>query len=317
MPNGTVEFQNLFVSPHGGGMEINMIIDSHAHYAHARFDVEIPYLRAQNGEYTVCRADREGLLAEMRKHHIVGFIEPSIGFDSIEKQLTLVSEHRAFMWAALGVHPTRCIHTAWENRQKVKEYAENNNIIAIGETGLDYHYPREKQHRLRQKRWFVYQLKLADRLRLPLVLHIRMADKDALKILKKYKTRLHGGVVHCFTGDHRLAEEYIALGFTIGIGGKLLCDDAEGHALRDTVAHVPSDALLVETDAPYVLPDIDELICSGHQRKKLCNSSLILPMVIRRIAELRGEDPEAIEDTIYRNTVRVFKLSVDGDDAHP
>lgn len=289
-----------------------MIIDSHAHYAHARFDAEVPYLSERDGEYAVCRADREGLFSELQKNGIAGVIEPSIGFDNIEKQLTVVSEHRSRMWAAIGVHPTRCIRTAWKHRKKLREYAEDGNIVAIGETGLDYHYPREKQHRLRQKRWFVYQLKLAHRLKLPLILHIRAADTDALKILKKYKTRIHGGVAHCFTGDFRLAEKYIELGLTIGIGGKLLWDDEEGRTLRDTVKRVPLTCLVVETDAPFVLPDVDDRLCRGNQRKKLCNSSLILPTVIRKIAELRGEPLETVEETICQNTVRVFKLPVDG-----
>ncbi len=293
-----------------------MIIDSHAHYAHPRFDTEFPYLDRENGAYTVSRAHREELLAEMRDQQIVGFIEPSIGFDSIEKQLKLVSAHSPYMWAAIGVHPTRCIHTPWKNRKKVTEYAEESHPIAIGETGLDYHYPRNQQHRLRQKRWFVYQLKLAHRLNLPLVLHIREADGDALKILKKYRALLHGGVVHCFGGDHRLAEEYISLGFTIGIGGKLLCPDEQGRALCDTVKHVPLTHLLVETDAPFVLPDTAELTCSGNQRKKLCNSSLILPAVIRKIAELRGESHETVEETIYQNTVRTFGLRINGGGHH-
>ena len=293
-----------------------MIIDSHAHYAHPRFDTEFPYLDREDNTYTVNRADREALLADMREQQIVGFIEPSIGFDSIEKQLKLVAAHSPYMWAAIGIHPTRCIHTPWKSRKKVAQYAEEAHPIAIGETGLDYHYPRNQQNRLRQKRWFIYQLKLAHRLGLPLVLHIREADRDALKILKKYRSLLHGGVVHCFGGDHHLAEEYIGLGFTVGIGGKLLCSDDQGKILCDTVKHIPLTSLLVETDAPFVLPDIADLPCSGNQRKKICNSSLILPIVIQKIAELRGESCKAVEDTIYQNTVKTFGLRVNGGNHH-
>lgn len=285
-----------------------MIIDSHAHYAHVRFDGEFPYLRPQDGEYTVCRDNREDLLAELKSCGIIGAIEPSIGFDNIEKQLSLVSDHRDFMWVALGVHPTRCFKTLRKNRKKLSELAEGSDIIAIGETGLDYHYPRMKQHRLCQKAWFVYQLKLADRLGLPLVLHVRDADRDAFKILKKYKDRLHGGVAHCFTGDYLTAQEYIDLGFSLGIGGYLLWDDEEGRRLQDTVRRVPLSSLLVETDAPYVLPDVGELTGSKKQLKKLCNSSLILPAIIEKIARLKGESYETVEYAVYQNTVRTFRL---------
>lgn len=287
-----------------------MIIDSHAHYTHKRFDVEVPYLCAQDGEWAVRYADRETLFAEMQKNNIVGVIEPSIEFDGIEKQRKIASKHRAYMSTAFGVHPTRCVNTAWKNRKELKNYAEKADIIAIGETGLDYHLPRKKQHRLYQKRWFVYQLKLADHLKLPLILHTRDADKDALKILKKYKKRIHGGVVHCFTGDRLLAEKYITLGFVIGIGGKLLCDDEAGRILSDTVKHVPLSSILVETDAPFVFPDVSELAYSGNQRKKLCNSSLILPAVIRKIAELKEESYTTVENILYQNTLRVFNLNI-------
>ncbi|MBQ9117521.1 MAG: TatD family hydrolase [Clostridia bacterium] len=285
-----------------------MIIDSHAHYAYPRFDAEIPYLCETDGKWDVRRAGREQLIKEMRESNIVGFIEPSIGFDAIPAQLETVKMHSEYMWAALGVHPTRCFSTAWANRKRVAEMAERENIIAIGETGLDYHYSRKEQHRLRQIMWFIYQIRLADRLRLPLVLHIRMADRDALRILRMNKKRLHGGVVHCFGGDSALAKQYETLGFAVGIGGKLLSDNEQGRALSDTVRNAPLSTLLVETDAPYVIPETRDIPCGANQRKKLCNSSFILPAVIRRIAELRGEPCEAVEKAIYENTVRVFGL---------
>lgn len=290
-----------------------MIIDSHAHYAHAWFDREFPFLCEKEGAWDVHRGDRETLFAEMERSGIVGAIEPSIGFDAIEGQCGLVAAHRGYLWAAVGVHPTRCIHTAWSKRKKLARYAEQKEIIAIGETGLDYHHPRKKQYRLRQMRWFCYQLRLADRLNLPLILHIRAADGHALSILKRYKKRLHGGVVHCFTGDYSLAKQYLSLGFALGIGAKLLCDDAQGRALCDAVRQVPLSCLLAETDAPFVLPDVSDLSCSSHQRKKLCNSSMILPAVIRKIATVRGEAYETVEAALFENTVRVFHLAFTND----
>jgi TatD DNase family protein len=285
-----------------------MIIDSHAHYAHPRFDTETPCLGRENQEWSIFRAQREELLQELRRQGIAGVVEPSIGFDAIGGQLALAEAQRPFFHAAVGVHPTRCIHTPWKNRREVSRLAENTPLVAIGEAGLDYHHPRRDQHRLRQKRWFIYQIKLADELGLPLILHIRAADEDGLRILNRYRNRLHGGVAHCFVGDYRTAERYIALGLTIGIGGKLLCDDEEGRTLCETVRRVPLSAILVETDAPYVLPDLGDTPCGKHQRRKLCNTSLILPAVIRRIAELRGEPCGEVEETIFQNTLRVFGL---------
>ena len=291
-----------------------MIIDSHTHYAHARYDHEFPYPEEQNGIYSVQRATREQLLANMKTNGIVGIIEAAIGLDGIENQIALASGSSLCTWITVGVHPTRCIHTPWKFRKKVTDYANTANPVAIGETGLDYHYPRKKQHRLRQNIWFRYHLRLADRLKLPLVLHIRSADKYALPILQKYRFRLHGGVVHCFSGDAALAEQYINLGFALGIGGKLLCDDEQGKTLCETIKHVPLDALVAETDAPFVLPDMGKLPCSRKQLRKLCNSSLILPAVIRKIAELKSQDYETTERAIYRNTIRIFRLPIREDD---
>ena len=293
-----------------------MIIDSHAHYAHKRFDGEFPCLSEQDGTYSVSRIDRESLFKQMYERGIVGAVEASIGMDQIENQLALSTDSHVRIWKTVGVHPTRCIYTPWKKRKVLKAYAETASPIAIGETGLDYHHPRMKQRRLRQHMWFHYQLRLADRLQLPLILHIRNADPYALPILKKYQSRLHGGVVHCFSGDIAIAEEYISLGFALGIGGKLLCNDEQSKILGETVKRVPLTSLLAETDAPFVLPETGELSCSKKQFKKLVNSSLILPAVIRKIAELRNEDEKTVENAIYRNTLRVFRLNEQGDGAN-
>ncbi len=293
-----------------------MIIDSHVHYAHARYNTEFPYLDGSADAYSICRADRAGMIEDMKQKGIGGFIEASINFDDIDKQLSVVSKHSDYMWYSLGIHPAGCYRTPFSGRDALAAYAEKNHPVAIGETGLDYHYPRMRQHRLKQMRWFVYQIKLADKLNLPLVLHIRDAHRDALRILKKYRRILHGGVVHCFRGDEKLANEYISLGFVIGIGGKLLGGGEEAKMIGEAVRGIPLSSIVVETDAPYVLPDLPDLACSNKQRHKLCNSSLILPVVIRTIAELRGEEVSRVEDVIFENTVRVFRLPADGGNAH-
>ena len=287
-----------------------MIIDSHAHYALPVFDGEFPYLDHTAEGYAIRRGNRETMLADMRAGGIVGFIEPAIRFDeeAVEKQMQTVARHEDCMWAAIGLHPTRCHRVDFSEREKLSEHAKKNRPVAIGETGLDYHHPRGEQHRRAQKRWFKFQIRLAHELNLPLILHIRDADKDALRILKRRRKLLRGGVVHCFKGNAGLAQSYISLGFAIGIGGKLLADGHEAKALEQTVREIPLSSILVETDAPYVLPDISDLKCGSHQRKKLCNSSLILPAVLRRIAELRSRSAEEVENEIFQNTLRTFHL---------
>lgn len=287
-----------------------MIIDSHAHYAHPRYENEFPYLTLTDSGYAVEDGDRERLFAQMREEGIIGFIEPSIELERIDAQLALAAAHPACLGVALGVHPTRCVHVPLSKRHLLRQYAEQNHPIAIGETGLDFHLDRAEQHRLRQRFWFACQLRLAEQRKLPLVLHVRQADDAALRILRRHRGRLHGGVVHCFSGTAAHAQAYLELGLFIGIGGRLLWDNADGERLREAVRHIPLDALLVETDAPLVMPSIGKPDCSRSRRRRLCNSSLILPAVIDRIASLHGVCRETVEQSVLQNTVRLFHLSV-------
>jgi TatD DNase family protein len=228
-----------------------------------------------------------------------------------DAQLALAAAHPDCLGVALGVHPTRCVRVPLRKCRLLRQYAEQNHPLAIGETGLDYHLDREEQHRLRQRFWFAYQLRLADRLRLPLVLHVRDADDDALRILRRNRKRIHGGVVHCFTGTPEHAMAYRELGLHIGIGGKLLWDNEESARLCEAIRRLPLEAILVETDAPLVLPDIGKPDCSRSQRRRLRNSSLILPAVIERIASLHGVSPETVEQTVCRNTLRLFRIEIE------
>ena len=176
-------------------------------------------------------------------------------------------------------------------------------MAAIGETGLDYHRPRH--HRLVQLLWFRYQLDLARRTGLPLVLHIRMADRDALPMLRRRRRWLPGGVVHCFQGGWETARQYLDLGLCLGIGGALL--RRESALLRETVARAPLERLLVETDSPYVLPDIP-WEGSSKSLGRVRNSSLLLPRIIEEIARLKRLPPETVEAAVLENTRRVFRL---------
>ena len=202
------------------------------------------------------------------------------------------------------MHPTRTHQAPWRQRRQLEAWAREPGVAAIGETGLDYHLPRK--HRLTQLLWFRYQLGLARRLELPLVLHIRMADRDALAMLRRRRRQLPGGVVHCFQGDWDMARAYLDLGFCLGIGGALLRRESE--ALRDAVARAPLDRLLVETDSPYVLPDVP-WTGSKKSLSRVRNSSLLLPRVVEEIARLKHLPPETAEAAILENTRRVFHLS--------
>jgi TatD DNase family protein len=285
-----------------------MIIDSHAHYSHRLYQGEFPCLTLGKDDFVLTRVDRAGLVAAMRGSNIGLAIEPATGLDRIPDQLALAAAHPDFFRLAFGLHPKKCAETPWEDREKLRSLVMEHDIVAIGETGLDYSVLPEELDKECQKMWFVYQIELAHEKGLPLILHIRDAHADALQILRQYRHLLHGGVTHCFGGDYETAMAYIELGFAIGIGGRVL--NPEETALRSAVARVPLSALLVETDAPYIRPDIRHLPVSGKERKKARNTSLILPMVIREIARLRDTTDERIEEATCRNALEIFRLDI-------
>lgn len=282
-----------------------MLIDSHAHYSVFQYNNQFPFLDGKNGALFRNHGTKKELFARMKEEGISLFIEPSVRFENLENQLALASEYPSFVRSAVGVHPKYCLYAPWEEREKLRRLAEEHSAVAIGETGLDYSVELTDEEKQTQKNWFCYQLSLARELRLPLVLHIRSADEEALEILKKEKFPF-GGVVHCFGGDLQTAEAYIKLGFSIGIGGRLLQKEKDSGILRETVRKMPISSILIETDAPYVSPDLSAVEASSKQKQKMRNTSLILPNVIREIARLKEMDVSDVEKTVWENTWNVF-----------
>lgn len=299
-----------------------MIAESHIHLSHRSFEAAFPFLSFDGKEFRVeTDGTREGLICRMRESGIAFCVEPGVSLDSNQALLALSRSHRGFLFPAVGIHPTRTYrystagskgentvkYLRWKERGQLARLAGDPAVVAIGETGLDYHHRRKEQHRLRQKAWFLWQLALADRMGLPVILHIREADRDALRILRRARTRLHGGVCHCFCGNAETARAYTELGLALGIGGSLLGRPELRANLEEAVRATPLDMLLLETDGPYVKPECPNL--NGKQRKRARNTSLILPAVAERIAELKGVSREEVERMTLENAVRIFGLS--------
>lgn len=286
-----------------------MLIDTHAHLSHHQFDAQFPYLAREDESFVLRSGTRAGVIEELQAAGIGACVEPAIGFSSNRKLLALAAEYPGFVYPAVGVHPTRTYlaHTVdargrkaverlhWTQRRELAALAEDPAVVAIGETGLDYHLPRKEQHRLRQKAWFVWQLHLAHTKQLPVILHVRKADKDVLAILRRHRSWLHGGVCHCFGGGPEL-----------GIGGALLEQSARLPALEEAVARTPLESLLLETDAPYVKPACPDL--PRKRLRKARNTGLILPAVARRVAELKSLTPEEVARVTTENAVNLFGL---------
>ena len=168
-------------------------------------------------------------------------------------------------------------------------------VRAIGEIGLDYYW--EEPDKEIQKKWFVAQLDLARRLKLPVIIHSRDAAKDTLDIMKAEHGSDIGGVIHCFSYTKEMAREYLDMGFFLGIGGVLTFKNAR--KLVETVEYAPLDRLVLETDCPYLSP-------VPNRGKR--NSSLNLTYVADQLAALKGGDRETVEKMTWDNARKLYRL---------
>ena len=286
-----------------------MIIDSHAHYNNHAYKKPFRYLSYDKDGYALKEGDREQLFRELMEANIPYTIEPGVSLESCKEVLNLTAQYPGRIFPAIGIHPTRSIFEKWSDRHKLDAYAKAPGVIAIGEIGLDYHYERKEQHRLKQHIWFIYQLNLAWKLKLPVILHVRDAHKDALRILKWHPARKLGGVIHCFYGSKEIAEQYLKLGYHIGIGGSVLQLEERAKNLWDALPHIPLDRILIETDAPFILPYCKDVIQPKLLRRTR-NTSLVLPAVIEKIAQLKGISADEVEQATTENAIGLFRLSI-------
>lgn len=293
-----------------------MIIDSHAHYNNHAFQKTFRYLAWDQTGYILKDGDRNQLLDALAQAQIPYSIEPGIHMESSAQVLQLCATYPDRLFPAVGVHPTRAITENWADRQQLAHLAAEPPVIAIGECGLDYHFPRKEQHRAKQHLWFFYQLHLARKFQKPVILHVRNAHEDILRILRLHPAHKLGGVVHCFCAGWEIAEQYLALGYHIGIGGALLQQPDRAQELWDAVRRIPLDRILVETDAPYILPYCKDTLPSK-QLRRARNSSLILPKVIEKIAQLKGICAQDVETATAENTIRLFHLPISSGSSAP
>ena len=285
------------------------MIDSHAHYSYRSFEQTFPFLSYDKGEYSVLYGDRNSIFEDMKRAGVSCYIEPGIDLDSNYKALKLRAESPISSYVAVGVHPTRGIFVEKERGKELYDLVKAEGVVAIGETGLDYHYKGFEQHKPLQKYWFEYQLDLAVETGLPLVLHVREASEDALRILETYDGKLHGGVAHCFNEGKEMAGRYVELGYLLGIGGALLQNTERAASLREAVIATPVDAILLETDAPYVLPVCEDKYGNPFS-DNIRNSSSVVLAVAEEVAKLKDTDVSEIIKKTTENAEKLFGIKV-------
>lgn len=250
-----------------------MYFESHAHYDDERFD-----------------EDRDTLLASFPAEGIETVVNASSDIKSSKASIAL-SEKYPFFYAAVGVHPHEVENITEADIDELRELSKHPKVVAIGEIGLDYYYdlsPRDLQ-----RHWFKRQLELADELKMPVIIHSRDAAQECLDIIKNSNVR--NGVIHCYSGSAEMAEEYIKMGFYIGVGGSLTFKNNKKGV--ETVERIPIEKILIETDSPYLAP-------VPYRGKR--NDSRLLKYVVERISQIKNIPENDICNITKNNAQNLF-----------
>jgi TatD DNase family protein len=257
------------------------VIDSHCH-------IDMPQFDADRDE-VVARARAAGIDRML----LVGGVDEENGHLRALK----VADRLGFP-ASAGVHPHEARLATDKTWDELTGLANDKRIVAIGEIGLDFHYdhsPRDTQREV-----FRRQVRLAREVGLPIIIHTRDADTETCDLLEEEKAGECGGVIHCFTGGHELADRALALGFYVSFSGILAFPRAE--VIQEVAKKVPEDRLLVETDAPFLAPP-------PHRGKR--NEPAFVVEVAKKVAGLRGSTVEAIGTAVTANFQRLFPRARD------
>jgi TatD DNase family protein len=212
------------------------------------------------------------------------------------RALQVAAAHPDFLSPTMGVHPHDAAKATEADWVTLEALCARPEVVAVGETGLDYFY--DHSPRATQLEAFERHCQLATRLRKPLVVHVRDAHQDCLRVLKAQG--MSRGMIHCFTGDTEAARGYLELGFGLSLSGAVTYKKSE--ALQAAVRFAPLDRLMVETDSPYLAP--------VPHRGKWPNEPRWVVETARKVAELKGVDPEEVASTCARNTVALLGLKV-------
>ena len=248
-----------------------MIFDTHSHYTDEQFD------------------DIEQLFLKLKEENVSEIITCGTDIES-SKQCIALSEKYPFVYAAVGFHPEELTRTEVDI-EAIRLLCQKEKCVAIGEIGLDYYWNKENKDK--QKDGFISQLKLAEKLGLPVIVHDREAHGDTLDILKEYCPK---GVLHCFSGSVEMAKEIIKLGMYIGVGGVVTFKNAR--QLPDVINAIPMDKILLETDAPYLAPE-------PFRGKR--NDSSLIPYIAQKVGDIKGISKEEVLKITRANAYRLFE----------
>ncbi len=255
-----------------------MIFETHAHYDDERFT-----------------EDQDALIKSMPEKGIGRIINVGSSIESTKATLELAKKYD-YVYAAVGVHPSDIDGLNEDTFAWLKEQTAWEKTVAIGEIGLDYYWDKEPEVQERQREWFRRQMELAREVNLPVIIHSRDAAEDTMRLMKEIHAQEIPGVIHCYSYSREMAQEFIKMGYYIGVGGVVTFKNAK--KLKETVEAIPLERILLETDCPYMAPE-------PHRGTR--NDSSNIPYVIAKIAELKQVSEAEVERVTEQNARTLFR----------
>lgn len=250
-----------------------MFTDTHCHIYNEYYDNDI-----------------EQVYEKMKVSNVDRIINNGCDSNSNKEVLELLEKY-SWMYGAIGIHPESADSYTEDDLKYIEEHINDDKVVAIGEIGLDYYWTKDNKEK--QKELFEYQLKLAERVNKPVIIHSREATQDTIDILKKYNVR---GVIHSFSGSYETACIYIKMGFLLGINGVITFKNCN---LKDVVAKLDLGNIVLETDSPYLTP--------VPYRGKRNDSSHVYD-IAKYICELKGCSLEELAKETNGNISRCFDI---------
>ena len=232
--------------------------------------------------------DLDDVIEQIKQSEIYRVINNGCDKKSNIEVLELVGKYD-LMYGALGIHPESANEYTQEDLDYIEEHIKDNKIIAIGEIGLDYYWVKDNKDK--QKELFEYQLKLAEKYNVPVIIHSREATQDTIDILKKYNVK---GIIHSFSGSYEVAQIYIKMGFLLGINGVITFKNCN---LKDVIEKVDVKNIVLETDSPYLTP--------VPNRGKRNDPTKVMD-IAKFISDIKGITLEELSKEINGNLSKVF-----------
>ena len=252
------------------------LLDSHAHYNDEKFD-----------------DDRDTIIKEAYNSGITTIINAGYSLESSKKAIEIANQYE-FMYATVGVSPNDIEVLKGNYIEDIEELAKSHKVVAIGEIGLDYYWNKENKEK--QKEIFMEQIKLANKLDLPIVIHTREAVMDTIDILKKIECKKRG-VFHCCPLNRELVKEALKLGFYISFAGPVTFKNSKN--AEEIVNLVPIEKILIETDSPYLSPEP----VRGRR-----NDSRNVKYIAQKIADIKGLTIEEVAKQMHKNIEKIFNM---------